>query len=324
MTLGLSQELLDVNFSMQLVPMSRIAGRMTTSDGSPAGRGQVNLALDGAGAGRANQIGATQGGRVLADGSFAINNVPPGRYLLRAFGGDSAALQFSTLPVTVNGADITDLSVVLSPGATISGTVTFSTASAPSDLTQFRIVAPAVDAAGSTGPQSTARIDKDGRFTLTGLAAGGHLLRAGGNTRGWTLKSVTAGGRNVTDVPIEVRAGEAVGNVTIVFTDKVSEIAGLVTSDQGTPAPEYTVLAFSTDSSFWRPQSRQIAATRPDQTGHYRIRTLPPGEYYVVPVDPAEQGEWFEPSYLEAHRPGAARVTLSEGDTKTLDLRASK
>src|SRR5262245_46191562 len=41
-TLGLSQELLDVNFSMQLVPMSRVAGRMTTSDGSAPGRGQVN------------------------------------------------------------------------------------------------------------------------------------------------------------------------------------------------------------------------------------------------------------------------------------------
>jgi hypothetical protein len=319
-TLGLSQELLDVNFSMQLVAMSRVAGRMTTSDGSPAGRGQVNLALDSAG--RGNQIGATLGGRVLADGSFAINNVPPGRYLLRAFGGDPAALQFSTLPVTVNGADIADLSVVLSPGATISGIVTFSTTSTPPDLTQFRIVAPAVDPSGSIGPQSTARIDRDGRFTLTGLAAGGHLLRAGGNTRGWMLKSVTAGGRNITDAPIDVRGGESIANVTVVFTDQVSELTGLVTGDHGAPAPEVTVLAFSTDASFWRPQSRQIAATRPDQTGQYRIRTLPPGEYYVVTVDPAEQGEWFEPSYLDAHRSGAARVTLSEGDTKTLHIRA--
>ncbi len=319
-TLGLSQELLDVNFGMQLVRMSRVAGRMTTSDGSPAARGQVNLALDTGP--RGNQIGATLGGRVLTDGSFTINNVPPGRYLLRAFGGDQSASQFTTLPVTVNGADVTDVAVVLSPGGTIAGTVTFpSAATAAPDVTQFRIIAPAADPGTTVGPQANARLDKDGRFTLTGLPAGLHFLRSGGNARGWTLKSVTVGGRDVTDTPIELRSGETVGNVTIVFTDKVNEINGQVMGGQGTPAAEYTVLAFSTEASYWRPQSRQIATTRPDQTGHYRILTLPPGEYYVVAVDPAEQGEWFEPSYLDSHRAGAARVTLSEGDVRTQDLR---
>ena len=40
----------------------------------------------------------------------------------------------------------------------------------------------------------------------------------------------------------------------------------------------------------------------------------------VAPVDPAEQGEWFEPAYLEEHRAGAVRLTLSEGDAKTQDF----
>ena len=57
--------------------------------------------------------------------------------------------------------------------------------------------------------------------------------------------------------------------------------------------------------------------TRPDQTGKFRIRGLPAGDYYVVAVDPAEQGEWFEAAYLDEHRLGASRVTLGDGDTKT-------
>ena len=56
---------------------------------------------------------------------------------------------------------------------------------------------------------------------------------------------------------------------------------------------------------------------RPDQTGKYRIRGLPPGQYFLVAVDPAEQGEWFEPAYLEAHRTAATRLSLGEGDIKT-------
>jgi len=83
------------------------------------------------------------------------------------------------------------------------------------------------------------------------------------------------------------------------------------------------VLAFPTDASLWRPQARQIMTARPDQTGKYRIRGLPPGQYYLVTVDPAEQGEWFDPLYLDEHRAGAARVTLSEGDVKTQDFKIS-
>ena len=49
---------------------------------------------------------------------------------------------------------------------------------------------------------------------------------------------------------------------------------------------------------------------RPDQTGMFKIRGLPAGEYYLATVDPAEQGEWFEPAYLDQHRAGASRVTL--------------
>ena len=112
-------------------------------------------------------------------------------------------------------------------------------------------------------------------------------------------------------------------NVAIALTDKLSEINGNVTDQQGVPVPDFTVLVFSTDAAFWRPQSRQIMTARPDQTGRYRIRGLPPGDYYVATVDPAEQGEWFEPAYLDAHRGGAAQVTLGDGDVKTKDFKVS-
>jgi hypothetical protein len=141
--------------------------------------------------------------------------------------------------------------------------------------------------------------------------------------RGWTLKSVTINGRDVTDTPLTLRSGETVANVQIVFTDKLNEISGTITDANGAAVPDYTVLAFPTDSSIWRPQARQIMTARPDQTGKYRIRGLPPGEYYLVTVDPAEQGEWFEPAYLDEHRAGAARLTLGDGDVKTQDFKVS-
>src|SRR4051794_10035471 len=318
---GLSQEVLDISFGMQLVRVSRISGIVSNPDGTPVTSGTVNLMAD-AGGGR-NQIGMNLGGRIQWDGSFAIGNVAPGRYILRARGEDSETPQFAAQPLSVSGADLTDLTVVLSPGATISGTISFLPGGSPApDYTQFRITAPSTDQS-DFGPQSSARVDKDGKFTLSGVSTGAHLIRPSNGSRIWVLKSVTAGDRDVTDTPFQVRSGENLGNVTVVFTDKQSEINGTLTTENGTPVPEFTILAFPVDSSLWRAQSRHIMTARPDQTGKYKIRGLPPGDYYLATVDPSQQGEWFEPAYLDEHRAGAVRVVLSEGDVKTKDFKVS-
>lgn len=319
---GLSQEVLDISFSMQLVRVSRITGIVSNPDGTPVTSGNINLIADAGGA-RGSRIGMNFGGRIQWDGSFTINNVAPGRYLLRARGDDSETPQFATQPISVNGEDLPGVTVVLSAGATITGTVSFLPGASPApDVTQFRITAPSSDQS-DFGPQPNARVDKDGRFTLSGLSAGAHLIRPSNGSRTWILKSVTVGDRDVTDTPFQVRSGENLANVAVVFTDKQSEINGTLTTENGTPVPDYTVLAFPADATLWRPQSRQIMTARPDQTGKYRIRGLPPGDYYLATVDPSQQGEWFEPAYLDEHRSDAVRMVLSEGDVKTKDFTVS-
>jgi hypothetical protein len=60
---------------------------------------------------------------------------------------------------------------------------------------------------------------------------------------------------------------------------------------------------------------------RSDQTGAFHVRSLPPGDYLLIAVDDVEQGEWFDPAFLEKLRPAAKRVSLTEGEKKTEDLR---
>ena len=83
---------------------------------------------------------------------------------------------------------------------------------------------------------------------------------------------------------------------------------------------ERAVVAFSTDPQYWHAQSRQIQAARTDQNGTYRLRGLPPGDYLIVASDDVEQGEWFDPAYLEQIRDGAKHLSLTEGEKKTQDL----
>jgi hypothetical protein len=299
------------------VRVANVAGRVINPNGSASGGGTVMLFPDGALA-RGGQFGLNYVSRIARDGAFQINNVPGGRYVLRARNSDNDQPQFATIPLTVAEEDISNLAVLLTPGASISGTLVFPGSQQMPDTSSMRIAASSTEQ--QIGAQSQARVQKDFTYSIDGIPPGPYLIRPSGNLRGWSLKSIVADGRDVSDTPIELRSGQQLGHVVITFTSTTTEINGAVTNEQKLPVTDYTVLAFSTDPTYWRPQSRHIATARPDQTGAYRIGGLPAGDYYVTVVDPAEQGEWFSAAYLDEHRIGANHVSLADGDKKTQDF----
>jgi hypothetical protein len=77
---------------------------------------------------------------------------------------------------------------------------------------------------------------------------------------------------------------------------------------------------FSVDTGSWFVNSRRIAGVRPDKDGSYSIRNLPAGEYFVAGTSDLEQGEWFDPSALEALVASAARIAIGEHETRTHDV----
>jgi hypothetical protein len=325
--LGLSSELADVSFSVTLVRTARISGRVTNADGTPAANGNLTLVTDAPGR-NGGSIGRTYGARVAGDGQFTIANVPPGRYTLRARsgpggrgrGGAAASPMFASIPLVVSGEDVANVQIALAPAASVSGTATFEStqnAAAPPP-NQFRVMAPPADFDGS-GNGQTAIDARTGTFTIQGLAPGEHLLQAQ-SPRGWTLKSALVDGRESVDRPFQLGPGQKLANVTLVFTDRITEVAGTVADGRGAPVTDYTVLAFPDDESLWRPQSRHIMTARPDQNGRYQLRGLPAGRYFLAVIDPAVQGEWFEPAFLQAQRSGAKQILLGEGESKTQDF----
>lgn len=320
-SVGLAQELGGVDFQLLLVPMARISGVVYNADATPLAGGAVILVPEESGAAAR---GANITGRVRSDGAFTVDDVPPGRYTLYARNRPSRDLpaDFAVQSVTITGEDLPNLAVTLSPGATIAGSISFDSASAspPGDLARFRITAPALDQIPFGGNQPS-RVEADGTFLVTGIPAGRRAIRAPNPPQPWSLKAVIIDGRDVTDTPLDVRNGQKITRVQVILTDRVTEISGSVKDEKGAAAPGYTVIAFSTDSTTWRAQSRTIQAVQPDQTGAFRVRGLPPGSYFLVAADDVEPGEWFDPAFLEEAQKGAARVTLNEGDTTAQDVK---
>jgi len=248
-------------------------------------------------------------------------------------GGRSGDPRTGMQPIVVSGQNIDGVAVMLLPGVTLSGNITVESSgtAAPTDYSTFRVDVPDVDPVAGAGPGGRGgafgaganRVEKNGTFTIASLQPGQHTIRVmgGGASAAWSLKSVTIGGTEVADVPFELKPGQNVDNVTVVLTDRTTELGGTVRDAQSAGTGGVTVIAFAADQQYWRPQSRRISTSRTGQSGAYRVRGLPPGDYYVIAVDDVEQGEWFDPAYLETVKDKATRVTLNEGDKKTLDLR---
>jgi len=334
-TVAIQQETPDVNFTLRLVPTARVMGLVASPDGTGV-QGVVTLTSEDTGGA---EIGMGLSGTILPDGSFVINNVPPGRYIATArtragggrMGGPGGApgatgsQLFATQPVSVSGRDVS-VSMTLARGTTISGTITFESmggsAAEPSRVSVT--LTPATGRGGGPGGfggGGTFRASTDNTFTITDVAAGTYMVRVGGASGTWGLKSVTLGGRDTADTPVEIKGTQPITGMSVVLTDQPTTVSGTVADSTGQPVTNGIVVAYPLDSSLWRGGTRLLQVARPDQDGNYRIRAMPPGDYYLVAVIDLDDNEWYDPAILEALRQVATRVTLSEGETETRTLR---
>ena len=296
-------------------------------DGDPATAAQVMLIpADGPGA-----PGATLGARVQSEGRFEVRAVPAGRWFLRAitrggfrgrrdagFGGTPT---FASQTLVIDGYDVTDLTLVLAPGATISGSIIFNATNqtAPADIARIRVTANSLEPVPFLA-NANGRVNTDGTFVLENVAGGARFVRTTGVPDGWMLDAVYLDGQDVIDTRLDFEGTRRVEGVRLVLTDQVTQLSGVVHDRQGTALTDFTVIAFPIDERRWGPESRHVQASRPDQNARYQIRGLPAGEYLLAAVDVVEQGEWHDPRFLQRLRPGALRVSLTAGEVTELNI----
>ena len=159
----------------------------------------------------------------------------------------------------------------------------------------------------------------DWTFELTGLR-GRRSIAAFIYQGEWTTKSMSVEGTDVTDTGIDFRASDVDG-IDIVLTQQKTDLSGLVTDSRGAKVTNATVIAFVDDPQKWFPAARTVHSAQLDQEGRYRIQGLRAAEYLVIAVDELEPGEEFDPELLDQYRRQATRVTLRDGETRTLDLK---
>jgi len=135
------------------------------------------------------------------------------------------------------------------------------------------------------------------------------------------LKSIALNGRDIADLPLEIKPGENITGLVVTLTDRPTEISGTILDQAGRATSTFPIVVFSTDRTYWVAGSRRVQQGRPSSDGKYLIAGLPAGEYYVCAVTDLESTSLADPSFLEQLISGSFKITLGEGEKKTQDLK---
>lgn len=306
----------------------RVSGLVMDAQGNPLARANGQLAR------RTVALGMFGGGFTTDEqGRFQMQNLAPGNYRLivrqrqQVFGpngpeGDPG--EMADLPITIAAADLENLTVVTSPGVTLTGHVEFEQAPPERPSTSMRITAvPGDPDSPSFGPAPGAAVQKDLTFKIHGLS-GEYLIRAmGGLPPNYVVKAVLVEGSDISDVPRQFKPQD---HVTLLLSSRGATLEGTVTDAKGTPTSGAGIIVFPEDKASWRANSIRVQRSSPDAQGHYRFGPMHPGRYFIVAVPwdrlNTRPGTDYVAFYDELSKDATAFI-LNEDETRTVDLKVA-
>ncbi len=168
----------------------------------------------------------------------------------------------------------------------------------------------------------------------------------------WILKAVNVRGQNIIDRMMTFETGQAYSDVTIVVTDRRTDLEIAVTDETGQPTVEYAALVFPADKARWSALERYVRTTTPTppqvqqaqqgqrgqrgsmpmppasvdlvtsvRPGVTRLFNMPPGDYYAIAFDDMDPEDTLDPAILDKLIPSATRITLTDGERQEVPLR---
>jgi hypothetical protein len=235
-------------------------------------------------------------------------------------------------PVTVGENGVRGLVISLNRALNVAGRVQWIGAAPPPTAQMLQRAPLLMTPSNFLDPLTTqirtavGRMSPDATFVVTDAVPGKWIITPTVMPGYPTLKSVTIGGLDITDMALEV-AEKDIADVVITYVDK--PMASLtVVSGPASPGPpaadDPSILVFPADRKFW---IEPVAAGRRFRNwvlttqGTTTTSDLPAGDYFVVRVPGLEAVDSIEATKLDALARRAQRVTVPDTGSARIEVR---
>jgi hypothetical protein len=161
-------------------------------------------------------------------------------------------------------------------------------------------------------------LQEEGTFRIDTVRPGQYLFRVEILPEGIYIKSARTGGLNALVDPVDMGEGDA--TLDIVLARGAGEVSGFVRNERGEPEANVTVTLWPTVAVPGRPYSGTIS-TITDQTGSYRLRRIPPGDYHLAAWNASERGLLSSHAFLTLFNSRTAKVEVEEGARLTVEAK---
>ncbi len=251
------------------------------------------------------------------DGTFQIDGLMPGSYVLivRLMVGRPQGV--SRQAVEVGEADVEGLVVTLQPPIELSGSVRVEGDPAvPLDLQRTSItLRPMEDPSNGVG----GRLEEDGSFKLAAVLPDRYRVGVQGLAEGFYVKSARFADQDVLSTGLDLTSGAAASPLEIVLDQSSGSIEGVVLNEKGEPAGGVAVTLIPEESK--RQCSDLHRSATVDQAGNFSLRGVAPGDYTLYAWEDVEQGAWLDPEFLKKYSSQAKPVTVRESGREALQLK---
>ena len=293
------------DFSMQRIKTVEIAGRVIGPGGK---RAWVNLAPSGE-----DDFGSRYNNVTDENGNFRLKGIPPGSYVIVVYqleeGNNYEA--HTRQKVEVGGENIESLNISLSSSTNFQGRVTVA---GPGSVTLDQIGVAFIPIDEDGPPSREAHVKKDGSFEITLVRDGNYAIRAWGLDHEWYVKSARLGPDDILEKGLQVEKGTSGARLEVVVSSASAQVEGSVIDGDQAVTGAHVRLKADPETPYNR---FRAANARTDQTGHFSVAGLAPGNYRVMAR--------FRPSPgSDSLKSDPQVVTLSEHDRKTVQLTVTK
>ena len=220
-------------------------------------------------------------------GEFFVEGLIPGKYGIFLYPNQNTELRAEALSFDVIDQDVSNLTVRLTKGASLTGIVVMESEdkAAPEKLSQFHLRAYVMgQSGGGIGNSAMSPISPDGSFRLAGLPGGTVEMHLGARVgpsepKGFSITRIERDGAAVPARGLEIKDSEQVTGLRVVVSYGSGTIRGVVKFENGSLPEGNRIYVRLTKIS------EHSAGLRPppmDARGQFLVEGLSPGVYEVL------------------------------------------